>query len=278
MFVVSRWWQRDSEGKFANEVYVKLQKAGCCDLYNITSIVSTLENALGQGTGAILALSLCLAGNDFLPRFQGISHSKMCRIIMSNSSIRTSLFNLDNCSINVDVFVDLMKILYCPASLNHVLLSFEEGRQLSIQPPTLNKTKIPTKVFSFSDGQIQLRHPKLWLPPQECLQKLTLLINAYFKYIATLGIHEARLPDFSNCCVEEHGQRLEYNFGVQSHVSSVSELLKIDEAALKLKVSITKKTASRKRKELEKTPGKTPSRKRKPLTSTPITKKRTDKQ
>ena len=69
--------------------------------------------------------------------------------------------SLDNCSINVDIFVDLMKILQCPASLNHVLSSFEEVRQLSIQPPTVNKTKIPTKVFSFSDGQTKLQHPKL---------------------------------------------------------------------------------------------------------------------
>ena len=39
------------------------------------------------------------------------------------------------CTINENVYLDVIKRLYCPVSLEHSVLTLDEVRQLSIKPP-----------------------------------------------------------------------------------------------------------------------------------------------
>ena len=104
--------------------------------------------------------------------------------------------------------------------------------------------------FTFSDKQVNLRHPKLWLPPAECLVKLTTLINCKISYLFKAGQHNAKLPDFTSACLGN--EDMAYDLGPTAYSKSLDQLLSIDENEMGKR----KKEAAGNKRGLESTPKK----------------------
>jgi hypothetical protein len=70
VFAMSYLWPRTEDGSLNNDVYDLPQKPNHrSDIYNITKIISQLENFTSeQYIGIKLAVVLRLGGNDFLPQ------------------------------------------------------------------------------------------------------------------------------------------------------------------------------------------------------------------
>ena len=226
MFALADQFPRNEDGTFKNDVYVMLQKAGHFDVYNITGMLAVLEKAFhSQTIGKKLAMILCFGGNDFIPKFQNITHLKVTQLFLSKSKYLDGLFSLDaNDVTNPDILEDFVKELYCPKKFDVDKLTYEEVRQLSINPIKASKKVSDIMTFNFTDGQTDLRSPKLWLPPASCVRKLSTLYYAMFRYMAGLGCHEARLPNFKNTCLVKAGEDSTYDLGPEAMVSSLKDL------------------------------------------------------
>ena len=75
LFCLAFHWPRNADGNFENAVYVLLQKQKS-EIYNTTGILERLEMQFGRNCLPNIAISLCIGGNDFLPKFHGYSHEK----------------------------------------------------------------------------------------------------------------------------------------------------------------------------------------------------------
>lgn len=261
LYALAKYLKRKQDRSFEIQVYVMLKKSGTFDLYNITAMIANLEKAYGDGQICQkIAMMLAMGGNDFLPKLHHITHLKVMQQFLASKVYVEQLFHTqgsDLTTIGKKMFTDIMKNLYCPPSLDSEALSFEEIRQLTIKPPTLkSRTSTDNTVtFSFSDGQADLRHPRLWLPPKSCLDCLCTLYDAMLQYFAGLGRHDAGLPDFSATCLKKDGS---YNFGKDARVGRLQDLLAIDESTLQLQ----KKCAQARKRSLQSTPKKQSASKR----------------
>jgi hypothetical protein len=232
LFAISRHLPRKADGSFAIKIYVMLKKSGVFDLYNITKMITTLEKAYNNKTVcSSLAMALCLGGNDFLPKFQTVTHLKVVQLFMSSERFRRGLFQFEDAQPSVcqSLLTDFIKTLFCPKSLDAQKLSYDEVRQVSIKPPRMRKTQTKVKVvtFSFTDGQANVKHPKLSLPPRSCLLKLCTLYDAMMEYLLSLGQHDADLPDFTITCLMKQGNTVVYDLGDEEHVDSLKRLTNI---------------------------------------------------
>jgi hypothetical protein len=90
LFSISFYWARKENGKFKNKVYVLLQKQKP-ELYNITGIIELLEERFGLESACNISIILCLGGNDFLPKYQGISHEKWISTVIDTPGTLTNL-------------------------------------------------------------------------------------------------------------------------------------------------------------------------------------------
>lgn len=141
IFMVSNRWPRQHNVNFINPVYVVLQKSkGSYDVYNITAIVRTIETLNGQKTGMYVALVLCMGGNDFLPKYHGITHSKLLTTVVNERMLHNLFeFTFDpsgRCisgSVVQDVYMRLLKCLYCPPRYDAEKLTFDEVRQNTVK-------------------------------------------------------------------------------------------------------------------------------------------------
>ena len=247
-----------------------LKKRGTFDLYNITRMISILEKAYGDTQICqMMAMMLAMGGNDFLPKFQHITHLKVLQQFLASPVYKEQLFQKagsDLIAIDRKMFTEFMKDLYCPPALHSEELTFEEVRQLTIKPPTLkNQTSSDAITFSFSDGQANLRHPRQWLPPKSCMENLCTLYDAMLEYFSGLGRHDAALPDFSVTCLDSKKRDGSYNLGKEAHVTRLKDLLTINESELQLQ----KKYAQARKRALQSTPKKQSTSKRMHLSFTP---------
>ena len=224
LFSVSLLLPRNEKGEFNNKVYVMLQKQyGLFDIYNITDIVLLLEKTYGLNAPMKTAIALCMGGNDFVPKFHGISHQNIMSTLFDG--FLNDLLNLkhDNsgkligAEINQESYINLMKVLYCPKRLLHAVcdLTFEEIRQISIKDP--KKT--------------EYKHVQKWLPPRSVLLKFVKLIDCQIDYLFTLGHHEATLPDFvaKGCLLRDNFGNIYYDFGGEAKFSNKEDLLVLNE-------------------------------------------------
>ncbi|KAK3577396.1 hypothetical protein CHS0354_032243 [Potamilus streckersoni] len=110
--------------------------AGKLDIYNITGIPRAIEMRYNEDKIAvILSFSLNLGGNDFIPKFYGISHEMWLKGIFENETFRRNLFkihsrpNYGHLSVTIDtgVYINLLKNLYCLSKQDADILSLEEG-------------------------------------------------------------------------------------------------------------------------------------------------------
>ncbi|KAL4238434.1 hypothetical protein ACF0H5_003142 [Mactra antiquata] len=220
---------------FKNDVFVVLQKPGrLFDIYNITSIILVLEERWNdKDMGLKVSVDLSMAGNDFLPKLHGISHTKTVDMFLHHEMFRTSLIECaisDNnklmLNINKDLYCKFIKYLYCPKKLNPNHFSFEEIRQLSIMP-------LSAKTLQ------DFRNPQMWLLPKSALMKMARNIKCLIDYYMTAGDHFQPMPNFL-----QHGSlsknkdgEIEYDLGPDSHIKCIEECLltDVDELASKVK-------------------------------------------
>lgn len=265
MFTLSYMWPRSVDGKYLHPVYNVLQKPGSVmDVYNITEILQILEQAWNDPyIGIKMSIFLSLGGNDFLPKFYGLSHSTILQTIMKNQNLRENLVKVQHNNNKIEVefdsnlYVELMKILYCPKAYNYSELSFEEVRQLTIKVPTIKDTN-------------QNRNPKLWLPASSVLRKLSLNVICYIKYLLTAGTADTRLPNFlsDGCLTKSVSGEIEFELGEEAHVEDISSMILVPPNVLLEKNKQTRKKTTSKRKQNE-TPQKGRRKKLQNRTSTP---------
>ena len=174
-----------------------MKKAGYHDLYNVTKIIRVLEKGFKSLTiSPQIALTMCIAGNDFLSKYYKIPHFTFMKLFCQHKYFVENLYNLETAKIEDAVFLEFLKYVYSPNSLNPQRLSYEEVRQRSIKPPQQYKGKqnVVTRkedmiTFRFSDGQVDLKDPCTWLLPASCALKIVTLYDAMFQYL--LGLQQA---------------------------------------------------------------------------------------
>ncbi|CAC5425801.1 unnamed protein product [Mytilus coruscus] len=209
LFTLSFLWPRSQDGTFKNDVYVVLQKAGSLmDIYNITKIIEILEKAWKEKyVAAKVAIALSLGGNDFLPKFHNITHSKTLDVFLQQK-FRKSLINVEiigsapTVKFNNAIYVDFVKTLYCSKKEKTEQLSFEEVRKITMKYPSSNK-----------EGK--LKNPQLWMPPASALLKLATNVQCLIDYYLTAGYHNKYLPDFISrgCLKKTEAGEIEFDLG-----------------------------------------------------------------
>ena len=86
---------------------------------------------------------------------------------------------IERVELNEEIYLSILKKIYCPRHLCHEKLGYEEIRQISI--------KLPKK---------QTKDPPKWLPPLSAIKKVMCLIQSQIDYLLTVCKPEADLPDF----------------------------------------------------------------------------------
>ena len=262
LFAVSLFLQRNEKGTFDNKVFVMLQKPyGLCDIYCITDIVILIEKTHGLYSCVKTAFAMCMGGNDFIPKFQGISHQKVLSTFFDgflNELFTFKFNNLNNligAEVNKDSYINFVKTLYCPKTLDSSKLKFEEIRQLSIKDPKHSEFKNPVK----------------WIPPRSVLLSFAGLIDCQIDYLFTLGDHAASLPDFigKGCLHRDTDGNVCYQFGDDVKFDRKEDLLVLDEKQLSqtLSSAAKRKSAQATKRSLNYTPQKGLRRKGRKVTT-----------
>ena len=220
LYVVSRYWERKDDGKFKNQLYVILQKKGPkYDVYNITNMIELFESFFkDRYIGIKIAISLCMGGNDFVPKCDQFSHATVLKMVMQTPIYRDHLFKFeDGCvKMNKDRFTDLYRRIYCPIKLKNTSISYDEVRTM-----TIGKKMDPTKKTGYRTAD-----PRKWLPPKSAMERLCDIVQLQMEYLETAGIHDKPLPNFleSGCLIKTVDGEVEYFFGPDAHFDSISEL------------------------------------------------------
>ncbi|MEW8546925.1 MAG: hypothetical protein AB2693_25705 [Candidatus Thiodiazotropha sp.] len=250
LFALSRNWPRTEDGNFLSTVYVALQKPGSkYDVYNITRILGLFERVYkDKNIGLKVAIGLCIGGNDFIPKFQQISHTTLMKLWLKQAYRSSCLTVSDGkLTLNEDKFVDFIKELYCPKRICSEDFSFEQVRALSIG-----------KKASDSPSGYSMKDPKRWLPPESAIRRLAEIVQLQIDYLLTAGVHEKELPDFlSKSCFKKQDGDIEFDFGEDAHFVSIDRL------------PVVEAFSSRSKRTNEDTP-QAGARRKRPLTSTPV--------
>ena len=164
LFALSLHWPRDTQNKFCNPVYIILHKPDSKnDIYNVTFMLELFESAFADKmVGVKLALALCIGGNDYIPKFQQISHKTVVQQLLA-PKYRTMLYSslsASNIVLDASCFVCFVKELYCPRKFADTAesISYETIRAISIGKKAANS---PTGYVT--------RDAKLWLPPESAI-------------------------------------------------------------------------------------------------------------
>ncbi len=263
LFALAQKWPRKEDGTFQFPVFVLLQKArGMFDIFNVTNMIEILEKKLGHLASMKIAIILCMGGNDFLLKFQGISHEKMILAFIESPFLLDSLviFDFDHSNqiktghINKELFQQFISTLYCPSNIIATDLTFSQIRQITIKYP----------------GKLTLRKPHQWMPPSSALHQIALLVDYQIQYLLTAGDHAAYVPNFleKGCLRKDSDGTVCYYLGPDAYVACPEHLLKIPDAEMKRLLKRARKPIRRKR-AADDTPQKGQRRKLKPKTSTP---------
>ncbi|XP_071123996.1 uncharacterized protein [Mytilus edulis] len=194
--------------------------------------------------------------NEYMPgscetRWNKGINSKILRnkagIVIISDNVITG--NLDE-----ETFLDTVKRMYCPASVNANTATLEQVRQLSI--------KYPDKPF---------RPLVSWMPSKSALLQFIKLINCQIQYLLTAWKHDAALPDFigSGCLMKDSEGNIQYNFGSDIRIGTREDALTLPEDDIKILYSKKGKKKKRQRSAYN-TPTKEKEGKRKAVMSTPI--------
>ena len=217
MFALAMNWPRHVDRSFCFPVYVILQKpGGIIDIYNVTRILEVLEQSHGGDItiGGKVAIGLCMGGNDFIPKFQYISHSKVLSMLIDTPKFLNDLFIIKEPHITVDpvVYQEFIKRLYCPK--HKELNSFDDVRKSTIIRKQSRSSDMPGLSNSWNN-------PDKWLPPAPVLSKMASLVDLQIEYLLSVGVHSAKQPDFlaRGCLAKTMTGEIEYDFGVSRKMS-----------------------------------------------------------
>ena len=254
LLAIASHWPRLPNRKFKNDVFLILRKPRKDlkpDVYVVTKIVERLEELyVFSDISVVLPLSLCIGGNDYLPKIFSISHTDWVAAILRDDTIATNLYNIQRhglmkgitkIKVNQDVYLKLVKKLYTPSGTKIEERSIEDVRQVSI--------KYPQKI---------MKNPQKSMPPVSALERIVCLINSQIEYLLTVCKPESDLPDFlSNGGMRQTNEgKVVYDLGPDVHYNKDSDILTKDEQQLKQKLSVARIVQSRKR-TLSVTPSKT---------------------
>ena len=261
LFGVSRLWPRNSDGSFKNDVYVILFKPGkTMDVYNITRILSCLESRYDDShIGMKIALTLCLGGNDFIPKLNMISHTKIMKTVVTKCNFMQDLFTIieGQMSVNKDTYLILTKYLYCSKKFNPDDLTYEEVQRNSMRKGRKVAGDIETGSLEVTR---QCSNPQLWMPPASAMVKVADLVDLQIKYLMTAGKHDAPLPNFmsSGCLRKTSTGEVEYDLGpdvfAKCPLNNIQKQSPIKEAAKKRRAMDTPQKGQRKKFPLTSTP------------------------
>ncbi|KAL4217289.1 hypothetical protein ACF0H5_023740 [Mactra antiquata] len=247
---IERFWARNEDGSFRNNVYVVLQKSsGKNDIYNITAILTLLEQAYNDlEIGMKLAFTLSMGGNDFLPKFYYISHDTVLQNVFDSAIYRTSLFSNQNGKYQLDkrLYVSLIQYLYTPKRFRDTSIQYEDVRAMTISK----------QEDSSQRGGFKTSDPKKWLPPKSVIERVSELVQFQIEYLETVGSHDSVLPNFcsGHVLVKGSGGEIEYNFGPESRFLSIEDLPKIKNKKKKRTLTDTPQHGARRKKQLTSTP------------------------
>jgi hypothetical protein len=187
----------------------------------LAGIVTTLERRYGHQIGMNVATALCLGGNDFVPKLHGCSHSKVLQQIVKLGILPSLVsYTVDQSgkrisgTMHQDVYLYIVKSLYCPPEYDPQLLSLDQVRQSTVRNPKKKKQAC--------------NNPQLWTPPVGALLRVLDTINWQIRYLFTAGHHQSILPEFT-------GQDLfnDMEEGPVWRVDEAEELLIIPEEELR---------------------------------------------
>ncbi|MEW8547850.1 MAG: hypothetical protein AB2693_30455 [Candidatus Thiodiazotropha sp.] len=121
-------------------------------------------------------------------------------------------------TVNEDTFLQIVKRLYCPSTVNADAVEIESVRQMSIKQPYK-----------------PIRHPAARMPPKSALLKVVQLIDCHIAYLTTVSEHGAILPDFLKygCLDKDDKGAVQYSFGSDVKVENIQSLLTLSEEDLK---------------------------------------------
>ena len=259
LFALAHMWHKEEDGSYTHPVYVYLQRPG--DLFDITGILTLMEKHFEDpDIGMKVSVVLSMGGNDFIPKYQGISHDKILKAYLADRTLLDNLIAFDRNGqlvsgrLNRELYQELVKKLFTPARMNPSLLSVQQVHQISVLPP----------------GDSKPRNPQKWMPPPTVLLHLANLIQCQIDYLSQVGCHDSLRINFMNkqCLKRNETGEVEFDFGVDSHIERWEDLLKIPTEELKVAAMQAKVKVSRKR-NLKKTPKKGRRKKVVNRTSTP---------
>lgn len=164
--------------------------------------------------GAKLAFTLCIGGNDFNPKFHGISHGTILRYVFENVTLRNQLvsYKQNQYYLNSALFTELVKQLYTPKRFRNSRITYEDVRAISI-----GKVEDSSNISGIKNPD-----PRKWLPPKSAIEKLSTLIQLKIDYLQTAGTHDAQMPDClkSGCLGKTHKEKLS-SILVRKHILQV---------------------------------------------------------
>jgi hypothetical protein len=208
-----------------NPVYVVLQKPGqLMDIYNMTAILKLLCEMYNDPLiGAKIAITLCIGGNDFIPKLFRCSHGKYLKLMLEDR-FRNSLFVPDgNGRLHIcpQIFVEYIKALYSGKRKNSSLATYEEVRSASMKA-TQKKGDLFQDMFG-----VLVRDLRLWLIPESAAIRLAALVNHQIDYLNAAGHHHLDVPDplTSSCFLVNPDGDVEYDFGTECHISSLHNII-----------------------------------------------------
>ena len=114
-----------------------------------------------------ISILLCMGGNDFIPKFYGISHHKMLDVFLKNEYFLSHLIFRNGTGIHqidTQVYKDFMKTLYCPKNVR-ADAPYEDVRNATIF--SQRKCHSEDNIAKFKS----LRNGQSWLPPASALEK-----------------------------------------------------------------------------------------------------------
>ena len=207
----------------SNHVYVMLQKpGGSVDMYNITKFIRVLQTKFNDPLiGAKVAITLCIGGNDFIPKFYGMSHDKYLTTMLTDN-FRDRLFILknDRLRLSESVFVDYVQALFCPKALKSSQRTFEEVQEATREMTRRSKPNL----HDIFDSTV--RDARQWLPPKSAVLKLAELVNLQIDYMDLAGSNDAVMSTIKSAsCFKAEDREVEFNFGPDCHITSFQNIV-----------------------------------------------------
>ena len=162
--------------------------------------------------GMKMALILCMGGNDFIPKINMMSHSKVMTQYMSGRYPTLLQFKSDRLVLNTESFVEFVKNLFYSNRMKrqNQNMTFNEVRADTIGKREQTDLQFP--------GTQLTKDPQRWLPPETAVRRLAQLLELQIEYLDTVGNHGATLPDFlkKQCLRKTESGEVEYDFGPEA--------------------------------------------------------------